>query len=48
MTNGPLEGGFIVYEDFFSYKSGIYEHVTGEEMGRHAIKILGYGKEKDV
>lgn len=26
MINGPVEAGFIVYEDFFSYKSGKQTH----------------------
>lgn len=43
--NGPVEGGFIVYEDFMSYKSGVYEHKTGGMLGGHAIKIIGWGEE---
>ncbi|KAM9317372.1 cathepsin B [Gastrophryne carolinensis] len=43
--NGPVEGAFLVYEDFPTYKSGVYQHVTGEEIGGHAIKILGWGVE---
>ncbi|XP_056419824.1 cathepsin B isoform X1 [Hyla sarda] len=43
--NGPVEGAFTVYEDFPTYKSGVYRHVTGEEIGGHAIKILGWGVE---
>jgi len=27
-NNGPLEGAFTVYEDFFSYSSGVYYHVS--------------------
>jgi cathepsin B len=23
-TNGPIEGAFTVYEDFLTYKSGVY------------------------
>jgi len=45
MTNGPVEASFTVYEDFLSYKSGVYKHVTGAEEGGHAIKILGWGTE---
>jgi len=45
MTNGPVEGSFTVYEDFLSYKSGVYVHTTGSEEGGHAIKILGWGNE---
>jgi len=43
MTNGPVEAAFTVYADFESYKTGVYRHVTGEELGGHAIKILGWG-----
>jgi cathepsin B len=45
MTNGPVEGAFIVYADFPTYKSGVYKHTTGGELGGHAIKILGWGVE---
>lgn len=45
MTNGPVEGAFTVYEDFPTYKSGVYQHKSGGELGGHAIKILGWGVE---
>ncbi|XP_067008596.2 cathepsin B [Anabrus simplex] len=48
MTNGPVEGAFTVYEDFVHYKSGVYKHISGGELGGHAIKILGWGVENDV
>jgi len=44
-TNGPVEGAFSVYADFPTYKSGVYHHVTGDFLGGHAIKILGWGTE---
>lgn len=44
-TNGPVEAAFTVYEDFFSYSSGVYHHVSGGIAGGHAIKVLGYGVE---
>jgi cathepsin B len=44
-TNGPIEAAFTVYEDFVTYKSGVYKHTTGRELGGHAIRILGYGTE---
>lgn len=44
-ANGPVEGAFTVYEDFFSYSSGVYHHVSGGIAGGHAIKILGFGTE---
>uniref|UniRef100_A0AAY5KNH4 Cathepsin B n=1 Tax=Esox lucius TaxID=8010 RepID=A0AAY5KNH4_ESOLU len=43
--NGPVEGAFTVYEDFLSYKSGVYQHVSGNPVGGHAIKVLGWGEE---
>lgn len=43
MTNGPVEAAFTVYADFESYKGGVYHHVTGEALGGHAIRILGWG-----
>jgi cathepsin B len=45
---GSIEVGFTVYEDFLLYKSGVYEHKTGNELGGHAVKIIGYGVENDV
>lgn len=45
MTNGPVEAAFSVYSDFENYAGGIYRHITGEQLGGHAIKIVGWGKE---
>jgi cathepsin B len=33
MTNGPVEAAFTVYDDFPSYKSGVYHHTTGKQLG---------------
>jgi len=41
--NGPCEASFAVYEDFVVYTSGIYHHVSGDLLGYHAVKLLGYG-----
>jgi len=43
MQHGPVQTGFTVYQDFMSYKSGIYEHTWGSELGGHAVKIVGWG-----
>jgi len=48
MTNGPVEAAFTVYADFLTYKSGVYQHVSGQELGGHAVKILGWGVDKGV
>lgn len=42
-TNGPAEAAFNVYEDFMNYKSGVYHHTTGDYLGGHAVKIIGWG-----
>jgi len=42
-TNGPMTVGMSVYQDFFSYKSGIYTRVSSSYAGGHAIKLVGYG-----
>lgn len=39
---------FDVYDDFVNYGSGIYTKVSGEYIGKHATKIIGYGIENDV
>lgn len=45
MTNGPVETGFDVYQDFMNYKSGVYSHTSGGLLGGHAVKIVGWGTE---
>ena len=42
-TNGPFEVVFEVYEDFPTYKSGVYSHVSGGLLGGHAVKVTGWG-----
>jgi C1A family cysteine protease len=41
-TRGSITGCFIVYQDFFSYSSGVYRHVSGAERGGHCVEIIGY------
>ncbi|KAJ8977456.1 hypothetical protein NQ317_002571 [Molorchus minor] len=48
LNNGPVEAAFTVYADLLNYKSGVYKHVTGEELGGHAIRIIGWGVENGV
>ena len=42
-----METGFVVYEDFMNYKSGVYHHVSGKMLGGHAVKIIGWGVSED-
>jgi len=49
MTYGPIEACFDVYEDFLSYKSGVYIYDgTSSLLGGHCVKISGWGVEKGV
>jgi len=43
MLYGSVSAAFSVYEDFMSYKGGVYQHVTGSYLGGHAVKIIGWG-----
>ena len=47
MTNGPMMVGLSVYEDFYSYKSGVYHYTTGAYSGGHAMKLIGWGTDSD-
>ena len=38
----PVSASYIVYEDFYYYGGGVYEHVWGEVVGGHAILIVGW------
>jgi C1A family cysteine protease len=41
-TKGSVTGCFIVYQDFFSYRSGVYRHVSGGQAGGHCVEMIGY------
>jgi len=43
MAHGPIQGGFQVFQDFFSYTSGVYQHKSGGLAGGHAILVTGWG-----
>lgn len=47
-ANGPVEATFQVFEDFMTYKSGIYQHVTGKRVALHTVKLIGWGVEGGV
>ena len=48
MKHGPVSAAFEVYEDFLAYTGGIYHHVTGQGVGGHAVKLIGWGEENGV
>lgn len=39
---GPVVASFYVYNDFYSYRSGVYSYVSGSYLGAHAVLIVGY------
>ena len=43
IDKGPVLTGMEVYNDFFSYHGGIYQHVSGGLAGYHAVTIVGFG-----
>ncbi|KAK2953847.1 putative Cathepsin B [Blattamonas nauphoetae] len=47
-NEGPLYARFNIYEDFLSYSSGVYQHLEGDNLGSHAVILLGWGEENGV
>jgi cathepsin B len=45
---GPLTVAMMVYQDFITYTSGVYEQRTGALLGGHAMTLVGYGVENGV
>jgi len=39
---GAVTGCYLVYADFYAYRSGIYRHVSGEPEGGHCVALVGY------
>jgi len=42
-TNGPVAAWFRVYEDFYSYSSGVYTYTSGTYQGNHFVLVVGWG-----
>jgi hypothetical protein len=42
--HGPCAASFDVYDDFYSYGSGVYHHVTGGYVGGHCVEVIGYSE----
>jgi cathepsin B len=42
-AKGPVETYFMVYDDFYYYKSGVYSPTTSSKVGYHAVKVIGFG-----
>jgi Papain family cysteine protease len=39
---GSVTACLNVYQDFFSYRTGVYRHVTGSLAGGHCVVLIGY------
>ncbi|XP_034187639.1 tubulointerstitial nephritis antigen-like [Osmia lignaria lignaria] len=51
LTSGPVQATMRVYQDFFSYESGVYKHSTTSELyesGYHSVRIIGWGEEPSM
>jgi len=45
MTAGPVETAFTVYKDFENYVSGVYKKTSNQQLGGHAVRIVGWGED---
>ena len=49
IKDGPIAVGFEVYQDFYAYKGGVYEHTSivdrfnPLQLTNHAVLVVGYG-----
>lgn len=41
---GPCTACFEVFEDFFNYRSGVYQHISGSSVGWHCVQVIGYSE----
>jgi len=48
MTNGPVQVGFTVYKDFFSYSDGVYTYdKVSPQAGGHAVTAVGWNHDSN-
>jgi C1A family cysteine protease len=45
IAKAPVLANMVLYEDLEHYKSGIYRHVAGNQLGSHAIVLVGWSDE---
>ncbi len=45
--HGPLVAVLDIYDDFFAYGGGIYQHVTGQKVGSHCVLVVGYSQSQN-
>ncbi|MDD5530129.1 MAG: C1 family peptidase [bacterium] len=42
LSSGPISSYMNIYQDFLSYTSGIYNHLTGTVLGAHIVVLTGW------
>jgi hypothetical protein len=42
LQKGPITTCFTIYDDFYSYGGGVYEPVSANVTGAHAVELIGY------
>jgi len=42
--HGPVAAVLDIYDDFFSYGGGVYQHITGPKVGSHCVEVVGYSQ----
>ncbi|NLH49607.1 MAG: hypothetical protein GX444_13550 [Myxococcales bacterium] len=42
LLEGPITSWFEVYQDFYAYEIGVYEHVWGDYVGGHFVLVVGW------
>lgn len=42
LLKGPLVSSLILYEDLKAHRSGVYRHRTGNQLGSHAVVLVGW------
>ncbi|KAL3109786.1 hypothetical protein niasHT_013003 [Heterodera trifolii] len=45
-TNGPVVASMIAYNDLYYYSTGVYTRTSNTNMGGHAVRLIGWGKQK--
>ena len=41
-ASGPVVAWFKVYDDFYSYHSGVYSYTSGSYLGNHFVLVVGW------
>ena len=45
--HGPLVAVLDIYDDFFAYGGGIYQHISGPKVGSHCVLVVGYSQSQN-